>query len=95
MAKTTKKPAAKKGALNRRSIRMTGRTRDALWAMCEQVSGNPFEVMVTVMLGTRNQLLKAHLAEALAPYLMPKLASVKVQGDPEAPLVQKIEVTLE
>ena len=76
----------RRGTRDRKPQRMSGRLREHLWAYCEATDANPFEVLVTLMQRTHHEFLQAACAKELAAYLLPKLASVKVQGEADAPL---------
>lgn len=66
-------------------------TRELLWEYitAQQEQGkrsNPYEVLVDTMLTTEDGRLAVQCAKELATYLLPRLASVQLQGDTDHPL---------
>ena len=92
MAKVNKNhatPTSLRGTLTPQEVRA------AIHALCEKHDYNPFEELIKLAKGTQEieiggeiQILplcsveqKIHIAEALAPYLAPKLKNMEITGD--------------
>jgi hypothetical protein len=74
------------------------KTREGIWKYIEQLvaqgrDGNPFSVLITLMLDSDDEHIRLHAATALCDRLLPRLKAVELSADPDHP--PTVQVTLE